>query len=159
MGRTTAANKCRLMMSELSLLCKVLVETGNPHQYQVIMQPQPTLEHITPQDEPISHPLPTKPPKRPISPSTFRKPCDLCHEPNDVLVRCQIDETTTWHLVCPKRCWRTVSGGVVDGSLDHPHYEYGGMWKNKHALVSAKKPKHKKKKKKGDSGEVEQGAS
>ena len=83
--------------------------------------------------------------KRSPSPSAFRKCCDVCQEPHDVLIRCQIDDTATWHFICPKRCWKAVSGGVVDGDIDHPYYKYGGMWKNKHALVNAKKPKHKKK--------------
>lgn len=26
----------------------------------------------------------------------------------------------------------------MDGDKEHPHYRYGGMWKNKHAYVSAK---------------------
>ena len=33
---------------------------------------------------------------------------------------------------------------MIDGSVDYPFYRYGGMWKNKHAGVSAKKPKPKK---------------
>lgn len=72
-----------------------------------------------------------------------RKPCTLCQKPRDVLVRCQIDDTGKWHFVCPGTCWKTVSGGVVDGdkSEDHVHYRYGGMWKNKHDAVSAKMPK------------------
>lgn len=39
-----------------------------------------------------------------------------------------------------------MSGGVIDGDLDkgHEHYRYGGMWKNKHAGVSAKVPKRLK---------------
>lgn len=93
------------------------------------------------------NPQPSKPRKRSVSPSSFRKGCDLCHQPNDVLVRCQIDDTATWHFVCPRKCWKNVSGGVVDGSMDHPFYLYGGMWKNKHAMVTAKKPKPKKLKK------------
>ncbi|CAF9910948.1 MAG: hypothetical protein ALECFALPRED_006942, partial [Alectoria fallacina] len=40
-------------------------------------------------------------------------------------------------------CWNKVSGGIIDGSPDRPYYKYGGMWKNKHSGVSAKKPKHK----------------
>ena len=83
--------------------------------------------------------------RRSVSPSAFRKNCDICKSPNDVLVRCQIDKTNVWHFVCTKRCWKQVSGGVIDGSVDHPYYKYGGMWKNKHALVSAKKPKRAKK--------------
>lgn len=93
------------------------------------------------------NPQPSIPRKRSVSPSAFRKPCDVCHEPKDVLVRCQIDDTATWRFVCTKQCWKAVSGGMVDGSMDHPFYRYGGMWKNKHALVTAKKPKSKKPKK------------
>ena len=78
------------------------------------------------------------------SPSAYRKPCDLCHAPNDVLVRCTIDDTSVWFFVCTKNCWRRVSGGEIDGTPDHPYYRYGGMWKNKHAGVSAKKPKPEK---------------
>jgi len=50
-------------------------------------------------------------------------------------------------LVCPGRCWRAVSGGVIDGdkSPEHKYYRYGGVWKNKHDAVSGKKPKNKKK--------------
>ena len=86
----------------------------------------------------------SKAPKRSKSPSAYRKPCDLCHAPNDVLVRCSIDNTPVWYFVCTKNCWKKVSGGVIDGTPDHPYYKYGGMWKNKHAGVSAKKPKPKK---------------
>jgi hypothetical protein len=53
-----------------------------------------------------------------------------------------------WQFVCPGKCWTSVSGGAVDaaGHKDEfPHYRYGGMWKNKHELVSAKKPKQKAK--------------
>ena len=81
--------------------------------------------------------------KRSKSPSAYRKPCDLCQIPNNVLVRCRIDGTSIWYFVCTKGCWKRVSGGTVDGSVDHPFYRYGGMWKNKHAGVSAKKPKTK----------------
>ena len=77
-----------------------------------------------------------------------RKPCTLCHQPRDVLVRCQIDSTEAWHFVCPGKCWKNVSGGVIDGdkSEQHEWYRYGGMWKNKHEAVSAKKPKHRRSK-------------
>lgn len=109
------------------------------------MQIQPDQNNVNSEDMASEYTVPTKPSKRSTSPSAFRKNCDLCHEPNDVLVRCQTDDTSTWHFLCPKQCWKAVSGGVVDGSLDHPHYKYGGMWKNKHALVSAKKPKRGKK--------------
>lgn len=77
-------------------------------------------------------------PKRSKSPSDYRKPCSICDNPRDVLVRCRIDETLQWNFVCPGSCWRVVSGGVIDGSEDKPHYAYGGMWKNKHAFISAK---------------------
>lgn len=56
------------------------------------------------------------------------KPCDLCKRDRDLLVRCQIDGTEKWFMVCG-RCWRDVSGGVVDGDAAHPHYRYGGLWK------------------------------
>ena len=62
----------------------------------------------------------------------------------DVLVRCRIDETLIWHLVCTSKCWKQVSGGEIDGGPDRLYYQYGGMWKNKLAGVSAKKPKQKK---------------
>ncbi|MCJ1379661.1 hypothetical protein MMC17_002763 [Xylographa soralifera] len=78
--------------------------------------------------------------KRSMSPSVYNKPCTICQTPRDVLVRCRIDESEIWHFVCPGKCWRNVSGGQIDG-LDRPYYQYGGMWKNKHAGVSAKKPK------------------
>lgn len=56
------------------------------------------------------------------------KPCDLCKRDRDLLVRCQIDDTERWFMVCGL-CWRDVSGGVVDGDAAHPHYRYGGLWK------------------------------
>ena len=56
------------------------------------------------------------------------KPCDLCHVNKDLLIRCIIDDTNKWHMVCGK-CWKDVSGGVVDGDSNHPHYRYGGLWK------------------------------
>ena len=78
-----------------------------------------------------------------------RKPCTLCSRPRDVLVRCLVDETGSWHFVCPGSCWKFVSGGVMDGDdkEEHNFYRYGGMWKNKHEAVSAKKPKGVGKKK------------
>jgi hypothetical protein len=71
------------------------------------------------------------------------KPCSLCATRRDVLIRCQIDESGKWHFVCTGKCWKGVSGGVVDGdgAEEHKFYRYGGMWKNKHEAVSAKKPK------------------
>lgn len=74
-------------------------------------------------------------------PADHRKPCTICSTPRDVLIRCQIDSTSTWHFVCPGSCWGAVSGGVVDGDAEHPYYRYGGTWKNKAADVSAKKPR------------------
>ena len=52
--------------------------------------------------------------------------------------------STPWLFVCPGKCWRSVSGGAVDGDAEHKGYRYGGMWKNKHAGVSAKMPKKAK---------------
>lgn len=85
----------------------------------------------------------TKPSKRSNSPSSHQKACDLCHNLCDVLVRCRIDETLIWHFVCTSRCWKQVSGGEIDGP-GKSFYKYGGMWKNRMAGVSAKKPKSKK---------------
>ena len=124
--------------------------------YKIAMKSQNGGISTKPDEEATEHSTSKRPSKRSTSPSSFRKPCDLCHEPNDVLVRCQIDDTMTWHFVCPSKCWKGVSGGVIDGGLDHPCYVYGGMWKNKHALVSAKKRKHKKK---GNISEVKGQAS
>ncbi|KAK3260880.1 hypothetical protein CYMTET_30186 [Cymbomonas tetramitiformis] len=59
-----------------------------------------------------------------------QKNCEICETPSDLLIRCQVDERAQWYLVCGK-CWKTVSGGVVDGDKDHPHYKYGGLWKNR----------------------------
>ncbi|GAB7361213.1 hypothetical protein MBLNU230_g1276t1 [Neophaeotheca triangularis] len=89
-----------------------------------------------------------------------RKPCTLCHTPRDVLVRCQIDATGKWHFVCTTGgCWKKVSGGVIDGDggAGRECYRYGGMWKNKVAGVSAKKPKKKKKGKGGKGKKGEEG--
>jgi len=62
-----------------------------------------------------------------------RKACDLCHKRVDLLVRCTVDETQQYRMVCG-RCWPDVSGGVPDGvRATHPHYRYGGLWKNRHA--------------------------
>jgi hypothetical protein len=71
------------------------------------------------------------------------KPCSLCATRRDVLIRCQIDGSGKWYFVCTGKCWKDVSGGVVDGdgAEEHKFYRYGGMWKNKHEAVSAKKPK------------------
>ena len=58
------------------------------------------------------------------------KQCTLCHTPRQTLVRCQTDESGTWHFVCPGKCWYAVSGGVEDArGLEgrFPFYRYGGM--------------------------------
>ena len=88
----------------------------------------------------------------------YRKPCTLCEKPCNVRIvslrekshipcamvstlttmkRCQIDETGKWHLVCPGKCWKQVSGGVIDGdkSDDHKFYRYGGVWKNSKFVI------------------------
>ena len=59
-----------------------------------------------------------------------QKQCDSCGAMSDLLVRCIIDESRQYVMVCGK-CWKKVSGGVVDGDADHPHYVYGGVWKNR----------------------------
>lgn len=58
------------------------------------------------------------------------KNCDMCNKSTDLLIRCQHDATTKWYMVCGS-CWKTVSGGVVDGDSAHPNYRYGGLWKNR----------------------------
>ncbi len=62
-----------------------------------------------------------------------RKACDLCGKRVDLLIRCTVDETQQFKMVCGK-CWPSVSGGVPDGiPQTHPHYRYGGLWKNRNA--------------------------
>ena len=71
---------------------------------------------------------------------TGQKACqhEGCGRSVDLLVRCQTDASNgQWLLVCGK-CWRSVSGGVVDGDAKHPGYRYGGLWKNRH-VVNKKK--------------------
>lgn len=63
-------------------------------------------------------------------PSYGRKECTQCHQSVDLLIRCVVDASGDWEMVCG-RCWKSVSGGVVDGDADHPHYRYGGLWKNR----------------------------
>lgn len=62
-----------------------------------------------------------------------QKVCDLCARSVDLLVRCRIDSSKAWRMVCG-RCWKTpeVAGGVVDGDGQNAHYRYGGLWKNLH---------------------------
>jgi len=62
----------------------------------------------------------------------FSKPCTICETPSNTLVRCTVDTTRKWEMVCGK-CWKDVSGGVTDGDADHPFYTYGGLWKNRYA--------------------------
>lgn len=74
-----------------------------------------------------------------------RKACDLCGKRVDLLIRCTIDETQQFKMVCGK-CWPSVSGGVPDGvSQTHPHYRYGGLWKNRNADLKKKVGNGKKK--------------
>ncbi|GMH51583.1 hypothetical protein TL16_g11418 [Triparma laevis f. inornata] len=68
-------------------------------------------------------------------PSLFSKPCTICDSPSDLLIRCQVDSSKQWNMVC-KGCWASVSGGVTDGDADHPHYKYGGLWKNRYAQAT-----------------------
>lgn len=77
-----------------------------------------------------------------LDPSTSTKLCEGCGKPNDVLIRCRRDDTETWYLLCPGKCWKEASGGKVDGTAETPFYRYGGVWKNKKAATSGKKPKH-----------------
>ena len=62
--------------------------------------------------------------------SVGQKECSVCAKSVDLLIRCTIDESQQWTMVCG-RCWKDVSGGVVDGDANHPHYRYGGLWKNR----------------------------
>ena len=64
------------------------------------------------------------------------KACDVCDKRVDLLVRCQVDSTKRWKMACGK-CWKVASGGVPDGDADHPHYRYGGLWKNRRAASDA----------------------
>ena len=65
-------------------------------------------------------------------PTAGQKQCTLCGKSVNLLIRCQHDESKKWAMVCGK-CWRRVSGGVVDGDEHHPNYLYGGIWKNRRA--------------------------
>ena len=66
-----------------------------------------------------------------------QKDCTLCSRPVDLLVRCTVDASGKWEMVCG-RCWRDVSGGVTDGDAAHPHYRYGGLWKNRRAPAAVR---------------------
>jgi len=68
-----------------------------------------------------------------------RKACDVCSTDVDMLIRCTIDATQTYRMVCGK-CWTSVSGGITDGnSSTHPYYTYGGVWKNRNASPADQK--------------------
>ena len=62
-----------------------------------------------------------------------RKSCDGCGKRVDLLIRCQDDGSKRWKMLCGGKCWKNASGGVPDGDADHPHYRYGGLWKNRRA--------------------------
>merc|ERR1719461_490149 len=66
------------------------------------------------------------------------KPCDMCKKPVNILIRCTCDASQQWRMLYG-RCWKEASGGVPDGDADHPHYRYGGLWKNRAAAVSLPK--------------------
>lgn len=59
-----------------------------------------------------------------------QKQCTMCSKHMDLLIRCTYDESLEWKMVCGK-CWKSASGGVVDGDEYHPYYKYGGLWKNR----------------------------
>ena len=63
-------------------------------------------------------------------PTAGQKQCTLCQKSVNLLIRCTYDASGEWGMVCGK-CWTDVSGGVVDGDDAHPHYRYGGLWKNR----------------------------
>ena len=66
-------------------------------------------------------------------PTAGQKQCDMCGKSVDLLIRCLYEEgQSDWKMVCGK-CWNIASGGVVDGDENHPHYKYGGLWKNRRA--------------------------
>jgi hypothetical protein len=66
-------------------------------------------------------------------PTAGQKECDMCSKSVNLLVRCMYKEgQADWEMVCGK-CWNVASGGVVDGDTEHPHYRYGGLWKNRRA--------------------------
>mmetsp|Transcript_3136 Transcript_3136/g.8940 ORF Transcript_3136/g.8940 Transcript_3136/m.8940 type:complete len:175 (-) Transcript_3136:892-1416(-) len=56
------------------------------------------------------------------------KSCTVCGTVKGMLIRCQIDESAEWHLLCG-RCWKEYSGGETEGTEEFPHYRYGGVWK------------------------------
>lgn len=50
-----------------------------------------------------------------------RKQCTVCSRSVDLLVRCQMDATRQYHMLCG-RCWAKASGGRVDGTPETPYY-------------------------------------
>lgn len=59
------------------------------------------------------------------------KECNMCGKLVNVLVRCKHYQSDhKWVMTCGK-CWKIASGGVVDGDVNHPDYQYGGLWKNR----------------------------
>lgn len=72
-------------------------------------------------------------------PTKGQKACDLCGTGVDLLIRCQIDGTGDWKMVCGP-CWHTpaVANGVVDGDGSNDHYRYGGLWKNRKAQAAGR---------------------
>lgn len=119
--------------------------TADPREPDPSDQPSgepPATPLSTPDTKPNNPFNPDLPPEEATPPpaSPHSKPCALCSKPRDVLIRCQIDSSGKWHLICTGACWRRVSGGVVDGdgAAEHSFYRYGGMWKNKHEAVSAR---------------------
>jgi hypothetical protein len=67
------------------------------------------------------------------NPDAGKKPCDMCGEKVNLLIRCMHEQgQVDWSMVCGT-CWHKVSGGVPDGDASHPHYRYGGLWKNRRA--------------------------
>jgi len=70
----------------------------------------------------------------PEAAASKQKPCHECNKSVDLLVRCMTDETQRWRMLCGK-CWKQASGGIPDGDADHPHYRYGGLWKNRSATM------------------------
>jgi len=68
-----------------------------------------------------------------------QKACDLCSNAVDLLIRCRVDASNEWKMVCGK-CWNLpeVAGGVVDGDGGNQHYRYGGLWKNRNALAAGR---------------------
>lgn len=134
---------------EPCLPCDALSLQSTDHM-QGITSPLPSHRHLSPKQYPQRNISTNSTSKQNLKenmkqkdPTDHRKPCTLCSQPRDVLVRCQIDETGKWHFVCPGSCWKSVSGGVIDGDGGEGRkgYRYGGMWKNKHEGASARMPR------------------